>query len=247
MRRPLLAFLLTLLPAVSLASGSSGACTLHVFEGSSFVACRFDSRKDELRLVLTDPRGVPLRSLSRLSTTLGQDRTRVRFAMNAGMYGTDGRPIGLYVERGRTMHALNTRDAGGNFYLKPNGVFSLDADGTMRIETTEAFAARGGSPVFATQSGPMLLIDGKVHPQISPDGPSKNIRNGVGVTGTYEAVFVISNEPVSFGRFARLFRDKLNCRDALFFDGTISSAWIPEMKRLDHGAALGPMVVVLAR
>jgi uncharacterized protein YigE (DUF2233 family) len=167
--------------------------------------------------------------------------------MNAGMYGTDGRPIGLYVERGQVKHVLNTRDASGNFYLKPNGVFSLDADGTVRIETADEFAARGGSSEYATQSGPMLLNGGAVHPRISPDGPSKNIRNGVGVRDAHDAVFVISNEPVSFGRFARFFRDELKCRDALFFDGTISSAWIPSLGRQDHTAPLGPMLVVLER
>jgi uncharacterized protein YigE (DUF2233 family) len=93
----------------------------------------------------------------------------------------------------------------------------------------------------------MLLIGGAVHRAITPDGPSKNIRNGVGILDAHRAVFVISNEPVSFGRFARFFRDELGCRDALFLDGTISSAWIPQLRRMDYTAPLGPMLVVLER
>ncbi len=225
---------------------ADGRCTIHTFEGSTFTVCRFDTRSDELRLVLADTQNMPLRSFQRLSTQLRTDRTRVLFAMNAGMFDNAGRPIGLLVVHGSQAHALNTRDDDGNFYLKPNGVFSLE-DGAVRVETTEAFAARRATPDFATQSGPMLVIDGALHSRFSADGPSKNIRNGVGIGDAHTALFAISNEPVSFGRFARLFRDELSCANALYFDGTISSAWIPSFKRKDHPAPLGPMVVVLEK
>jgi uncharacterized protein YigE (DUF2233 family) len=93
----------------------------------------------------------------------------------------------------------------------------------------------------------MLVIDGALHPQIQNDGPSRYIRNGVGVRDEQTAFFVISSGVVSFGRFARFFRDELNCDDALFLDGSVSSLWAPQMERKDEITDLGPMVVVLSR
>lgn len=244
----LLATVLALLfAAPAAARGPVPPCVAYSFEGSGFTVCAFDSRQHELRLLWTDAKGAALRSFARAAEVLGHDAGRVRFAMNAGMFQDDGMPLGLYIEAGRERRPLNTRDAEGNFYLKPNGVFSLDGAGTVRIETADAFAARHGAALFATQSGPMLLIGGKLHPLIAADGPSQNIRNGVGVQDGHSAFFVISDGAVSFGRLARFFRDVLHCPDALYFDGSISSAWIPAQSRKDGAVPLGPMVVVLDR
>jgi uncharacterized protein YigE (DUF2233 family) len=225
--------------------GAAPVCEAQSFEGSRFTACAFDSRAQELRLVWKNARGEAVRTIPRLALKLGRDAQRLRFMMNGGMYEADGRPVGLYVEGGRTLRRLNTAEAGGNFYLKPNGVFSLDEDGTMRIETSEAYAARGGAARFATQSGPMLLIGGKLHPQISEDGPSRLIRNGVGLKDRFTAFFVISDDTVSFGKLARFFRDGLGCSDALYLDGTVSTLWVPADGRRTGGRDIGPMVVVL--
>lgn len=103
-------------------------------------------------------------------------------------------------------------------------------------------------PDFATQSGPMLVVDGKIHPKISTDGPSQKIRNGVGVRDDGRtAVFVISERPVTFGAFARLFKDDLGCRNALFLDGSVSSLYAPNLNRSDLSRPLGPMVGAVAR
>lgn len=163
--------------------------------------------------------------------------------MNAGMYGEDGRPIGLYVERGVRRHALNLRDGPGNFHLKPNGVFAVDKAGHVSVTPSERFGAKR-DVLSATQSGPMLLVGGKLHPRFDQDGPSRLVRNGVGVSEPETAWFVISEEGVSFGRFARFFRDELHCRDALFLDGTVSSLWDPGAGRQDGYASLGPMIAV---
>jgi uncharacterized protein YigE (DUF2233 family) len=167
--------------------------------------------------------------------------------MNAGMYDDRGAPIGVLVARGAALHPLDTGDGSGNFYLQPNGVFSVDRDGAVHVEPTRAYAARHAESVWATQSGPMLVIDGALHPAIADDGPSRKVRNGVGARDAHTALFVISDTPVSFGRLARLFRDELRCHDALFLDGVVSNAWIPSAERRDSGHELGPMVVVLDR
>jgi uncharacterized protein YigE (DUF2233 family) len=223
------------------------ACTREKFEGSRFTVCRYDPRRDRLRMVWTTADGQPLRRMAAVARSLGAGKAGVRFAVNGGMFDKAGAPVGLYVENGRTRHGANTRDGPGNFHLKPNGVFFVDAAGAPAVRTTDQFLARKGSPAWATQSGPMLVIDGALHPAIQADGPSRNIRNGVGVDAARRAVFVISEQPVSFGRLARLFRDRLDCDQALYLDGAVSSLWSPALKRMDDSFALGPIIVVEAR
>jgi uncharacterized protein YigE (DUF2233 family) len=89
------------------------------------------------------------------------------------------------------------------------------------------------------------VLDGELHPKFDADGPSRLIRNGVGVKDPRTAYFVISEDAVSFGRFARFFRDALGCADALYLDGTVSSLWHPAAERQDAYTGLGPMLVVL--
>jgi uncharacterized protein YigE (DUF2233 family) len=222
-------------------------CAVREFEGSRFIVCTYNADRDELRLASRGPDGAYLRGFTALTADLGRDARRVRFAMNAGMYDDSGAPIGLYIADGDQQHALNSNDGPGNFHMLPNGVFWQDESGAVHADTTENYAAEPRAARWATQSGPMLVIKGELHPRIQHDGPSRNIRNGVGVRGDRTAYFVISSGVVSFGRFARFFRDELDCPNALFLDGSVSSLWAPEMERQDGNQELGPLVVVLAR
>jgi uncharacterized protein YigE (DUF2233 family) len=233
------ALVLLAVPAFA-ANRSVAACDQRMFESSRFTVCTFDSTVQDLELALTDTAGKPLRSFARLAT----GARAVRFAMNAGMFEASGRPVGLYIEHGLERHQADVAEGEGNFFLKPNGVFSAAADGTLRIETTAQFLDAKPQALWATQSGPMLVIDGQLHPKIAPDGASLNIRNGVGIRSRTTAVFAISDDPVSFGRMARLFRDDLHCQNALYLDGAVSSLWWPAIRRRDARAPLGPMFVV---
>lgn len=244
--RPLLALFLALVVGFGPAAGKeAGPCYRELFEGEGFTVCRYEPAHDVARLVWTGKDGAPVRRMARLADAAGLDAGKVRFAINAGMYDDAGAPVGLYVEDGRQRHALNTRDGPGNFHLKPNGVFWIGQDGNAHVTESSAFAGGSFTPRLATQSGPMLVVDGALHPSIQPDGPSRNVRNGVGAGAGGGALFVISNRPVSFGKLARLFRDRLHCRDALYLDGTVSSLWAPALKRLDDSFSLGPILVVL--
>jgi uncharacterized protein YigE (DUF2233 family) len=169
------------------------------------------------------------------------------FAMNAGMYLPDSSPQGLYIEGGTTIAPLNTRDAKGlNFYLKPNGVFTVAADGHAAVVETSRFVS---SPdiAYATQSGPMLVIYGKMHPTFAENGTSLYVRNGVGVRADGTVVFAISLTPVSFGRLARLFRDALECPDALYLDGFVSALADDKDVLVGAGHKAGPIVAVIPR
>ena len=223
----------------------SGNCQQRSFEGSRFTACRYDARRQILEVAFDDQAG-PLRSFERLRDRLGPRAGHVLFAVNAGMFDAAGRPIGLYVEEGRERHTINLHPGPGNFHMLPNGVFAADAQGHVTIVPSTGYDP-ASHPRLATQSGPLLVINGSLHPQISADGTSLYVRNGVGVADPDTAWFVISDEPVSFGRLARFFRDGLGCRNALYFDGAVSSLWYPAAGRVDHGYALGPMIAALAR
>lgn len=225
---------------------SAAACEQRTFEGSRFTSCRYDRRRDEIALFLDGPDRRALRSFDALGTSLGARAMRLRFAMNAGMYDEDGHPIGLYVEDGRERHAINRQRGPGNFHLLPNGVFTVAADGRPAVLPSSRYHP-AGAPRWATQSGPMLVIDGRLHPAIRDNGPSLHIRNGVGVDGADTAWFVISDDAVSFGRMARFFRDVLNCRNALYLDGSVSSLWDRPGGRRDTNAGLGPLIAVFER
>ena len=213
-------------------------------QGDSFTVCTVDLRRQRVRLFWLGADGLPYSSLSTLAEKQG---ARLSFAMNAGMYDKGQAPVGLYVEDGREMKGVSTANGPGNFHLKPNGVFYVKGERAGVLDTGHYLKARM-KPDFATQSGPMLVIDGQIHPKISADGPSLKIRNGVGVREDGRvAVFAISEHPVTFGAFARLFRDDLGCRNALFLDGSVSSLYAPALKRNDLSRPLGPMVGAVPR
>lgn len=233
-------------PAPGIRGRQESACEQRVFEGALFVACRYDRRRDRIELILDGPNG-PLRSLASLERQLGPRIAQLRFAMNAGMYGEDGRPIGLYVEDGRQRRRINRSTGGqGNFHMEPNGVFTVAADGRVAVLISDRYEA-AARPRWATQSGPMLVIGGRLHPMIQDNGPSLHIRNGVGVDSPGTAWFVISGDPVSFGRLARFFRDVLGCPDALYLDGSVSSLWDRPGNRQERRTDLGPFVAVFER
>jgi uncharacterized protein YigE (DUF2233 family) len=228
-------------PSHSTVAQAAPPCSQRVFEESRFTVCEAEGGTVEIRTSNDDSQ--PYRSFTSLAQALGKRADDVAFAMNAGMFGEDGHAIGLLIEDGKQIHAINRREGGGNFHLMPNGVFLVRTDGRSEVVTSKAFEPSKGI-AFATQSGPMLVIDGKLHPAFEPDGESRYVRNGVGIAPDGTPLFVISQEPVSFGKLARLFRDELHAKNALYFDGSVSSLWDPADGRQDLFAPLGPMVVV---
>lgn len=216
-------------------------CSPLSYGGNAYSVCRIDLRETQLETFNLDEKGAPLGSFAALAESLGAEGKELGFAMNAGMFDEGLKPIGLYVENGTQAKKLNRRDGYGNFHVKPNGVFYIKGD-RVGVAATDAYVKLNEKPDFATQSGPMLVIDGKIHPKFSPGGMSYKMRNGVGVLDAHTAIFVISENAVNFYDFALLFRDGLKCANALFFDGTVSSLYSPELGRNDGFAALGPMV-----
>ncbi|GAA4009075.1 phosphodiester glycosidase family protein [Sphingomonas humi] len=222
-------------------AAARGPCRSLIFEGDRFTICRDPAM--QLALQSTDHHGRPLRSFAALEQVLGTRAATVGFAMNAGMFDDDGHPIGLAIADGKVLRPINRRkDGGGNFHIQPNGVFMVRANGQAQVIATEDFPGPNNLRV-ATQSGPMLVKDGAVNPRFDPDGRSRYVRNGVGVDASGVPVFAISEAPVSFGKFARLFAGPLACPNALYLDGAVSSLWDPANGRMDSIVPIGPMLV----
>ena len=238
MRAP--ALLLGALLGLLAAPAAAEPCRTVEHRDRPFTVCTADLSQHRIDLLLRDAEGAVIGGFDALP-----DDTL--FAMNAGMYHPDRRPVGLYVEDGAEAAPIVTRAGPGNFGMLPNGVFCVTDDGARVIES-RAFAADPPACRHATQSGPMLLIDGAVHPRFIEDSPYLNLRNGVGVSpdgGT--AHFVITDRPTSFHEMATLFRDALGVRDALYFDGRVSRLFAPGIGRDDPGRRLGPIVAVAPR
>ncbi|EKX58177.1 hypothetical protein D516_0660 [Rhodobacter sp. AKP1] len=238
MRTRLAAILFALWPAAC--ATAEPACRDLTFEGTRYSLCEAQAG-DDIRIFQTAPDGRPYGSFERINSALDVEGRQLAFAMNAGMYHADRRPVGLLIEEEVERAPLVTSAGPGNFGLLPNGVFCV-GDG-FRVIESRAFAAERPACRHASQSGPMLVIGGELHPRFLVDSDSRYIRNGVGVSADgRRAVFAISNRPVTFHEFGRLFRDELGLPEALYFDGSISRLYDRGARRSDWGTPMGPIV-----
>jgi len=225
-------------------------CAEQRFENAGYVVCTIDPSTADLRLFWKNAEDEPYRSFSNLAATVEDEGGELVFAVNAGMYQSDFSPLGLYIENGQQLRPLNTTSIEGpagqvpNFFKKPNGVFFLGDEGAGILDT-ETFDETRPNVRFATQSGPMLVIDNELHPALIPGSTDRTRRSGVGVRENGLVRFAISDGAVNFHDFARLFRDGLDCPNALFLDGGRGvGLYQPQMGRNDfswHGG-YGPIL-----
>jgi uncharacterized protein YigE (DUF2233 family) len=242
-----------LLAAISLAAPNSSAvaenkpCRAMEHERSEYTVCEIDLRQQTIRLYWKRPDGTPYAYLSALPRALQGEAGKLLFATNAGMFDPVLKPVGLYVEQGRELVHANTRSGYGNFHMKPNGIFFVSAD-RAAVAETGAFLKHRPRAELATQSGPMLVINGRLHPRFDRRSTSLKARTGVGVGADGKIMFAISRGEVSFEAFARLFRDGLNCPNALFLDGgSAANLYAPTLNSHGNILLLGPMLAVFER
>jgi uncharacterized protein YigE (DUF2233 family) len=234
-------------------AAAAADCRSESFEEAAYTVCSFDLRHTDLRIFWRNADAAPYGTFSALAEDLAKRGLELTFAMNGGMYQEDFSPVGLLVEHGKELKRVNTTDAPKdvepvpNFYKKPNGVFFI-ADGEAGVLPTEHFVARKPATRFATQSGPLLVIDGSIHPAFIVGSSDRKQRNGVGVSSATEVHFAMSEDAVNFHDFALFFRDKLGCNNALFLDGgSAPGLYAPELARDDPPGhdGYGPIIGVV--
>lgn len=231
----------------SVQDDSEKALNCHAVEhlGDAYSVCSYSVAEHEIRLFHSDASGTPFYQFSTLERELDEQGETLIFAMNGGMYHEDRRPVGFFRDAFGDQATVNTNDGPGNFHLKPNGVFWLDS-ARAGVSESQAFLDQAIDPDYATQSGPMLVIDGALHPALNPEGTSHRRRNGVGVSADGQTVyFAISDGAVTFYEFATLFHDEIGVPNALFLDGQVSRIFAPDLNRNEIGADLGPIVGVV--
>ncbi|MBY4606509.1 phosphodiester glycosidase family protein [Rhizobium sp. 9T] len=249
LKHGMLALAFVLAALLPLHHAQAEQCEKVTFDEAQYVVCSLEVRKVDLRLFWKGADGEPYRAFSSLAEAVRAEGRKLTFAVNAGMYRADFSPMGLYVENGRELKPANmaaAQSAAGqvpNFYKKPNGVFFLGEAGAG-ILPTDVFLKLAPKARFATQSGPMLVIANRLNPIFIIGSTDRTRRSGVGVCENGIVRFAISEDGVNFHDFARLFRDRLQCPDALFLDGGRGAGlYNPEMGRNDwswHGG-YGPI------
>lgn len=218
-------------------------CGPRDFEKANYYVCRFNVADIEVNNHLHNGAGEPYGYLTHLAKGIKKPPLML---MNGGMYHDDLSPVGLYVEAGRKFSNVSTKGGWGNFHLLPNGIF-WGVDGKLGVTETKKFIRQKQKVDFATQSGPMLVIDGRLHPRFLENSQSQKIRNGVGVSKDGKRIyFAISRRPVTFWQFGKLFQTKLKAHNALFLDGTVSAIQAGDYAQ-SGWRALGPMISVVGR
>ena len=161
----------------------------------------------DLRLYWKDEQQVAFGSLGRLKKWLDKRGKNLVFAMNGEMYqpGQMPDPWPLYRKWQNGPSTCHTLQGTGNFYLQPNGVFYVTRDKTPHICPTPLFH-RDSSVQFATQSGPLLVTDGKLHPVFQQSSANLNIRNGVGILPDGAVLFAMSAVPSKLPRIRHFFQ-----------------------------------------
>ncbi len=201
-----------------------------------------DLKKHDLKLYWKDDDGTILKSILNLKNHLQNKGLTLIFAMNGGMYKQDNSPQGLFVQEQKTLSVLDTSSGKWNFYLKPNGVFYITTDNHAYISETTKFNNKLQLK-YATQSGPMLVINGQIHPAFKQGSPNLNIRNGVGILQNNKIVFAMSKTAINFYDFANYFKS-LGCKQALYLDGFVSRTYLPEKDWIQTDGNFGVIIGV---
>jgi uncharacterized protein YigE (DUF2233 family) len=224
-----------------------GVTTQELTVGANvFTVVRVDLNKATVHLFWKDPDGGRYGTFEALDRSLTASRQHLLFAANAGIFDTGFIPCGLHIEDGRELTPFNLNSGVGNFYLKPNGVLLVDDAGAAVVESTQ-YRARTGKVLMATQSGPMLVVNGTINRELAPNSTHRQIRNGVGVASPRQVVFVLSRQPVTFFELASVFKSQLNCPDALYLDGGISRFHLPPTKAGEGEGEYAGILAVTAR
>ncbi|WP_343659838.1 phosphodiester glycosidase family protein [Chryseobacterium sp.] len=217
-------------------------CKENIKEDDRFVTFRIDPEKQDIQLYWKNNKGEIMKSIDVLRNNVETQHKKLVFAMNGGMFEPDNSPKGLYIEDFKILKPLDTLQGTGNFYLEPNGVLYLTQNNSACIIETRQYQ-HNKNIRFATQSGPMLIINRKINPIFQKNSKNLNIRNGVGILENGKLVFAMSKKEISFYHLAEYFKN-LGCKEALYLDGYVSRTYLPEKNWIQKDGNFGVMIGV---
>jgi uncharacterized protein YigE (DUF2233 family) len=222
--------------------GKSDIFKIVTYRDNRYFVCEIDPNQYKIELYNKLDEKNPENTFESIS---GTKKDQLVLIVNGGMFMEDLRPLGLYTSHGKTYMKARRDTAGyGNFYMQPNGIFVVDEASKPSVITTNEYT---DDPTFviATQSGPMLVTKGVINGHFRKGSANLNLRNGVGVNKRGNVVFVNSEDLVNFYDFAELYRDHLDCPNALYLDGFVSQYYAPEIQRRKvQKISLGVFIVV---
>jgi uncharacterized protein YigE (DUF2233 family) len=223
--------------------GNEATSLIQSDNNEPFLSYTVNPDSQQLAFHWKDDKGNILKSFKNLKTWLNANNEELVFAMNGGMFTKGRAPLGLYIENGQTLKKVNrTKESYGNFYLQPNGIFYLTNDNKPVICKTTDFKNIENIK-YATQSGPLLLINGKYHRKLNKGSTSVHFRNGVGILPNGNLIFAMSKQKVNFYDFATFFKEQ-GCKNALYLDGFVSKTYLPEKGYGQLNSSFGVMIAV---
>ncbi|MEA2029844.1 MAG: phosphodiester glycosidase family protein [Campylobacterota bacterium] len=213
--------------------------TMILFASNEIIAYKVNPK--DITFYSKDAQGQNYANFAKLKMALKQKNKELVFAMNGGMYLPDLSPQGLYTQEGKVLKKIEKKqEAFGNFYMQPNGIFYISKEGKAFVTTSKKFVYNKAIN-YATQSGSMLIIDGKLHHKFMPHSKNLHIRNGVGVLPNGDLLFAISKERINFYDFASFFK-KQGCKNALYLDGFVSRIYLPQKKIMHDDGTFGVII-----
>ncbi|MEY2829133.1 MAG: hypothetical protein RIQ33_991 [Bacteroidota bacterium] len=210
---------------------------------SRIISYEVNPTKSQIQLFWKNDKGEILTNFESLKKHTALHHQKLLMAMNAGMFQEDFSPLGLYIENGKVLQSINLRKGNGNFYMEPNGIFFIDKKQKAHVISTKDFHLND-SVLYATQSGPMLLINEVIISKFTAGSKNVNVRNGVGIKPNGEVVFAISKEEINFYNFANYFK-QMGCKNALYLDGFVSRMYLPSKNIEQIDGKFGVMICVV--
>ncbi|MEZ4842954.1 MAG: phosphodiester glycosidase family protein [Bacteroidia bacterium] len=201
-----------------------------------------NTEKQQLQMFWKDNNDSIINTFERLEKHVKSQHKKLVFAMNGGMFMPDFSPQGLYIQNSIVQNPIDTGRGSGNFYLKPNGIFYITRSKAVVCNTTDFLA--DSTIQYATQSGPMLVENGQIHPAFTKGSSNLHIRNGVGILPNGDVLFAMSKAKINFYDFAQFFLSK-GCQNALYLDGFVSRTYLPEKNYTPSDGRFGVMIGVL--
>ena len=216
------------------------SCNDKLKNEDDFVIFKVNPKVENISFYWKDNDGQILKSIENLKKKVEREDKDLTFAMNGGMFEKNNFPKGLYIEDFKILNKIDTLSGEGNFYLDTNGIFYLTKNNDAELIETKNFKYNSNIK-YATQSGPMLLMNQKINPIFKKNSENLNIRNGVGILEDGNVVFIMSKKEINFYNFATIFKE-LGCRKALYLDGFVSRTYYPEGNWIQNDGDFGVMI-----